>query len=490
MDHEELRSLPIKKLWQLFEENDGVDQGEVGVVLASKLAKSRNQVESIAVAEKVVKIGETLANNYFVAEGYFWIGWSNYSLRRFDESYEAYKTCVGYYMQDGLEQSAATGIGNAIDGLLEMDKTQDAYEFSLEGLNLARKVNATREIGYLGRQFIRACRALNRLQEVIDVAPEIIHAWNQLNDSDEVVRVRDSYADCLYDVGELDLALELFRENEKVARVLEMRGYEAYAILKQARIHLDKGEKQRGLQIAERALEFCLERKLLWYAALAHYYIAESGIKSRIESLEHVDEAIALITTTSGADSSLYADLLTLKINMTQYFTEYADECYSALFDLYSWSSASADRIRQKAFVEVRMFEKYLDDGLQEDADEMYAQVQNTLKEFESGEHNDFLFIRFGATELQLLLSQQKFNEVIEHGFEYLQEYQQHRTYDIQIPIAYETIGDAFHALGDDRALEMWRNAVILFSHMDASIWAKDVAGKLLDTVKVPGQLL
>ena len=135
------------------------------------------------------------------------------------------------------------------------------------------------------------------------------------------------------------------------------------------------------------------------------------------------------------------------------------------------------------------MFEKYLDDGLQKETEDMYVKVQETLKEFEKEDQNDYLFIRFGACELQLLFSQEKYAEVVERGFPYLQEYQQHRTYDIQMPIAYETIGDALHKLGDERAEEMWRSSLILFSQMEAEMWAKDVAGKLLDSVVVPGQL-
>lgn len=490
MDHDELRSLPIKKLWTLFEENEGVDQGEVGVVLASKLAKSRDQVESIAVAEKVVVIGESLGNNYFLAEGYFWIGWSNYSLRRFDESYEAYKACVGYYLQDGLEQAAATSIGNAIDGLLEMDKFEDAYQLSLEGLNLARQVSATRQIGYLGRQFIRACRALNKTQEVVDVAPEVIEAWNQIDDPDEVIRVKEWYAESLTNLDQLDQAREIWKDIEKVARVLDLPRYQAFAMLKQAKIHLDSNEVKRGLQLAERALDLSVERKLLWYSALAHFYIAESRAKSRPECLNHIDEAIALVRATSDADGWLYADMLTCKIDMTQYQTEYVEDFTAALSDLYVWCGDAPERATRKALVEVRFFEQYLDDSMLPEAEDMYEKVKSTLAMLDDDAKVEHLLITFGSCELQLLRAQGKFEEVVERGFVFLQEYAEHRATNFQIPIAYETLGDALLELGDERAAEMWNSALVLFALMSFEYWAKEVAKKLLDRVIVPGQLL
>jgi tetratricopeptide (TPR) repeat protein len=490
MDHEELRSLSKKKLWTLFEENEGVDQGEVGVVLASKLAKSREEIEAIAVAERVVKLGESLANNYFLAEGYFWIGWSNYSLRRFDESHEAYKTCVSYYMQDGLEQAAATGIGNAIDGLLEMDKNQDAYEFSLEGLNLARQANATRQIGYLGRQFIRACRALNKTDEIVSVAPEIIEAWNQIDDPEEMVRVKEWYALALTDAGNFDEALESWQEIEIVARALELPRFQAYALLKRARIYIDLDDVQRGLQLAERALEFAVERKMLWYSALAHFYIADSKGLSFNDSLYHLDEAIALVRATSDADGWTYANMLRLKVNMTQYKSNLTSDFYGALSDLYAWCGDNPYRIEQKAFVEVRLFEQYLDDDMLAEAEEMYETVQQTLNSFEDKSDKQYLFIIFGSCELQLLRAQEKYQDVVDRGFVFLQEYAEHRTTNFQIPIAYETLGDALHALGDSRSLEMWTSALILFANMNFDLFAKELSNKLLEQVSVPGQLL
>lgn len=489
MDHDALGELSTKQLWALFEENEDVDQGEVGIVLAGKLNHEGNYTEAIAVSEIVVALGEKLANNAFLAEGNFRIGWANFSLGRYDESYQAYKACVQYFLQDGMEYAAATSIGNAIDGLLEMDKYQDAFELSLEGFNLAKQVDATRQIGFLGRQYIRACMALGELDEIVRVAPEVIDAFSRINDAEEVVRVRELFADALTDNQMLEASLEVWKENAKVARVLEMYSFEGNAILKQAQILLQMGETARALPLAERALEFCLERKLLWLAAKAHWLIADSRTKSRKESLAHLDEGIAIIRTTSGADGSLYCDLLTSKVDLTMYSSEFAHDFFTSANALLEWSERSSKRIRTRLFAQVRLFERFLDDSRYEDAVEMNDLIHRTLSDIPEEDRPLWTMMAFGSCELQLLLHEGKFDEVVEKGLVFLSTFAEYRTQNFQIAIAYETVGDAYQALQNSQATEMWRNALILFSYMTFEVWAETVAKKLLDDVSVPGQL-
>lgn len=490
MDYDNLSELSIRELWVLFDQHEDVDQGEIGLVLAEKLSKEGNPAEAIAVAERVVALGERLGNNHFLASGYFRIGWSNYALSRFDESYAAYKTCVNYFLVDGMEYAAAASIGNAIDGLLEMDKFEDALSFSLEGLNLARRYEETRQIGYLGRQYIRACRALDEIQEIVNIAPEIIDAWRQIGDAEEVVRVRELYADALFDVGDYETSLDTWRENEKVARVLEMRSFEANAILKQAHLHLLLGEPRVSVAESERGLELCLNRKLLWLAAKGHWLLAESGVFSRAESLQHIAEGLAIVRTTTGADGILYRDLLISKLGLSKYYAEFEEEFYSAAEALLKWSGTLPQRNPTMLYTQARVFERYLDEKRYDEATALYHPLKEALSKTDPDDIAVITRILFGTSEILLLLHQEEYQEVVNQGFVFLDEFAEIRTERFQFPVAYEAIGDALDALGDARAYEMWNNALILFGYMNLELGAESVAAKLLDTVKVPGQLL
>lgn len=489
MDFEELSNLSERELWTLFESTEDVEQGEVGLVLASKLNDVHEYAEAIAVAEIVVKLGERLASNWFIAEGYFWIGISNYRLQRYDESYEAYIACVDYYFQDGLERKAAHTMANAIDGLLQMHKYEDSYRLSMEGLVIARQIEAPVQIGRLGWQYMRACKALGHRQEIIDIAPEVIDAWNEVDDPSEVLRVREMYANALQELDRIDESLAIWKEIQKVARVLEFYGYEINAMIEQVQIYLNQDERTKALRTAETALELSLGRKMLWFASKLHWILGDSGLKDQEESLYHLREGIALIRTTSSADSWLYADLLISKIVTNQYYSEHASEFYDDCDALIAWSNKSEDRFRKRLFAEVKLLEHFVYFGEYETAESVFEIIGTILEKHDNESISLWMQISIAHAELRILLNNKEFEQVIAKGLECLSNFSESKNSNLHVMMAYEAVGDAMNAVNDARAVEMWNNAPILYGHKGFEYLAKSVAKKLLDQVTVPGQL-
>lgn len=489
MEFEELSKRPVRELWTLFESTEDVEQGEVGLALASKLNDTYEYAEAIAVAEIVVKLGERLVSNLFIAEGFFWIGISNYRLQRYDESYKAYIACVDYYMQEGSERQAAHTMANAIDGLLQMNKYEDSYRLSMEGLVLARQIDAPVQVGRLGWQYMRACNALGYQQEILNIAPEVIAAWNEVDDPNEVLKVREMYASALQELDRIDESLGIWKEIQRVARVLEFHTIEVNAMIEQVQIYLQQDERTRALRTAETALELSLSRKLLWYASRLHWIIGDSDLKGQEESIGHLNEGIALVRTTSGAESWLYAELLISKIIFTQYNSEYASEFYDDCDALIAWSNKSEDRLKKRIIAEVKLLEHFVYIGDFETADSVFEIISSIREKYGDDSLAPWAQISIAHAELQILLNNKEFELVISKGLEFLSKYSDSKNSNINVMKSYDAVGDAMSALNDERADEMWNNALILFAQRGFDYKAQSVAKKLLDRVTVPGQL-
>lgn len=223
MDYEELAELSIRDLWERLNETQHMEKADTALVLSSRLLDQRSYAESVAVSEQAVKIGEQLQDSRVQGEAWTRVGICCYFLEQYSESVDAYMRSVPFLLSESDESSAANAIRHAIDGLMQLEKYEEAVRVAKEGQTYAEMANNDHLLAELLSAHANALVASDLQIEAIPVYESARAVWKRHQQVHRVIDTDAMLALCHEALGDSDMALSLLKNSYELAVAADRR---------------------------------------------------------------------------------------------------------------------------------------------------------------------------------------------------------------------------------------------------------------------------